>query len=281
MANDIDYLGDVLHWKKLDPNVQLTVIAISNFFVNADQLVAEVIEHQIKEALDNQPTKHFKIIFELIQAFENIHNESYSRYVDEVIRSTHPKVADEILAGTYPIAKDMIDWCKSKYKQYENNLSMIVVIHSIVEGVFFTGPFAFIDWLKERLPNLKAQNKLISRDEGKHVLTDQEVLRYFGIPNEISALYKEGVDVVSRVLLKDILTMDFPLMTREMMLKHIKFVANAQLGLLNLPLIYPEVTTTDFHSMVSFNINSTITDFFEATPSYNKSIINDGLGNFG
>jgi len=288
-SEEIGYEADLIYWRNLDDNIKESVIAIANFFVNADQIVAKVIEEKIISHFESQSTGHLKTIFDLIEVMENIHIESYSEYVNVVIRSTHPNEAESILIGTYQNTELLLNWCREKYDLHKDNIVLLLVIHSIVEGIFFTGPFAFINWIKDRLPNLKQQNLFISRDEGGHTTVDQLAITYFmqsdsSLNNYLEPiivdLYKEGATLACDVIVKDVLKIDFTLMTREMMVRHIKYVANQQLSQLNIRPIFP-VTSTDFHDMVSYNISNTITDFFETNPKdYDRTIINDGLGAF-
>lgn len=282
-AREVDYEGDILNWKSLDGPTKNSAMAIFNLFVNADKMVAKAIEEKIKDHFENEDTPHIKWIFDLIEVVENIHTESYSMYVDIVVRSTDPDIANSILSANYPIIYNVIEWCNSMYELYKDNIRMLIVLHSVVEGIFFTGPFAVVDWLQHRLPNLKKQNDFVSRDEGKHVRTDQEILLYLGLPpiESIYSVYKQGVEVACNEIVNAILSHgDKLLMTKANLRHHIKFIANQQLSLIGLEPLYPEITNTNLLSMISYNIGNRVTDFFELNPTeYSRNIIDDGLGN--
>ena len=111
-------------------------------------------------------------------AMENIHSEMYSLLIDTYINNKEDKTKLFNALENYPCIKKKADWAKKWIDDKRSNFATRLLAFACVEGIFFSGSFCSIYWLKKRqlMPGLTFSNELISRDEGMH--TDFAVLLY-------------------------------------------------------------------------------------------------------
>jgi len=196
---------------------------------------------------------------------ENIHSETYSLLIDTYIRDDAEKNRLFNAIDTIPIVKKKADWCLKHIASTESFAHRLVAF-AIVEGIFFSGSFCSIFWLKKRglMPGLTFSNELISRDEGMH--TDFACLLYSMLNHKLSTkqihqIVKEAVKIE-----KEFVTEALPVgligMNSSLMTEYIEFVANRLVRELGCDLVpYPEAKNPfEFMEMISLEGK---TNFFE------------------
>ena len=171
VAQEIDMSKDYEHWtQKLSKNDRIFIMHVLAFFSASDGIVNANIK---KNLIDLVKIKEAECAYGAQFAMENIHGEMYSNMLDLFI--SHNNVLKNKLINavkTMPSIKKKAVWCK-KWIDSDKTYAHKLVAFAIVEGVFFSGSFASIFWLKTRpgsiMPGLIKSNKFIARDEAKHV----------------------------------------------------------------------------------------------------------------
>jgi ribonucleotide reductase beta subunit family protein with ferritin-like domain len=165
-AEEIDFSKDYDDFSKLNENEKHFIKMILSFFAASDTIVNINLgqrfsqEVQIREAI---------IAYDFQKMMESVHSEVYSLQIDNIIRD--PTEKDKALNAlvNYPCIKKKADWA-FKWIESRDSFAQRLIAFAIVEGVFFSGAFCSIFWLKKRnlMPGLCDSNELISRDEGMH-----------------------------------------------------------------------------------------------------------------
>ena len=165
-AEEIDLAQDITHWRdKLNDNERYFIKHVIAFFNNSDGIVNENLAANFFNQVQYPEARCF-YGFQL--AIENIHGETYSLLIDSYIRDEEEKEHLFNAIDTVPSVKRKADWA---LKWIENGSFVETLIaFAAVEGIFFSGSFCSIFWLKKRglMPGLCFANELISRDEGLH-----------------------------------------------------------------------------------------------------------------
>ena len=194
-AEDINFKNDLAHWEALDEGTREVLKAILAFFSMADAIVNANLAHSFMEIIEILEVKFF---YQAQLFVEGIHNETYSKMIQNLIRDEAEQERLRNSFETMPAVAAMYEWSMRwihqtaddelsnpilKYYEEEGasdevleDLSFIwsfakrLVAFACVEGIMFSGAFAIIYWIKERgiLPGLTFSNELISRDEGMH-----------------------------------------------------------------------------------------------------------------
>jgi ribonucleoside-diphosphate reductase subunit M2 len=263
-AEEIDFSKDLEHWeKKLTSNERYFIERIIAFFAGSDGIVLENLmgnfcnEVQVPEA---------RCVYGFQAMIENIHSETYSLLIDKYIRDeTHKNYLFNAI-NNIPAIKKKADWA---IKWMDSKVDGIRFAHrlvafSIVEGVFFSGAFCAIYWLKQRglMPGLTFSNELISRDEGMH--TDFAVLLYSHLTNkltqtEVENIVKEAVEIEKEFILESI-PCNMIGMNRDLMSQYIEYVADRLMKQLGYDSIWKSSNPFDFMELISME---TKTNFFE------------------
>lgn len=165
-AEEIDFQQDVVDWKnKLTDGERLFISHVLGFFAASDGIVNFNIEEnfsqvQYTEAIFN---------YDIQKKMENVHNETYSLAIDTLIPSDSEKMKLFRAVENFPAIKAKADWALNWVDT--NDFAESLVAFAAVEGIFFSGSFCAIFYLKKRglLPGLCNSNVLIARDEGMHV----------------------------------------------------------------------------------------------------------------
>jgi ribonucleoside-diphosphate reductase beta chain len=249
-------------WVKLSDDERFFISNVLAFFAASDGLVGENLGSRFYEEVKIPEARAFYAnqIF-----METIHNEMYSLMIDTLIKDTREK--DRLFNGLETIAciKKKGEWSSKWIKSQEAPFVMRLLAFAIIEGVFFSGSFCAIFWLKERnnmLPGLTASNELISRDESLH--TEFAILLYSMIKhklpeNIVHEIFREAVDIEIEFITESIpcnmLGMNSTLMTQ-----YIKFVADRLIVQLGYSKIYNEHNPFPFMERISLENK---TSFFE------------------
>merc|ERR1719238_500193 len=194
---------------------------------------------------------------------ENIHSEMYAKLIENLIHDTKEKLALFNAIETMPAVAKKAEWAL-KWIGSDAPYSVRVVAFAAVEGIFFSGSFAAIFWLKKRglMPGLTFSNELISRDEGLHC--DFACLMFHYLeqkPSEqrVIEIIKDAVKI-EKEFLTDALPVRLIGMNCELMKQYIEFCADRLLVELECPKVYRRENPFDFMEMISLEGK---TNFFE------------------
>jgi ribonucleoside-diphosphate reductase subunit M2 len=203
---------------------------------------------------------------------ENIHSEMYSLLIDTYIRDSAEKARLFGAVDTVPCIGKKADWAL-RWISHNGCFGTRLVAFAAVEGIFFSGSFAAIFWLKKRglMPGLTFSNELISRDEGLHC--DFACLLFSHLQNRpspatVQSLIREAV-AIEQEFLSDALPVALIGMNAVLMNRYIEFVADRLLLSLGVPKIFGAENPFDFMEMISMQGK---TNFFEKrVGEYQKS----------
>jgi ribonucleoside-diphosphate reductase beta chain len=269
-VEEVDLGKDMDDWKKLSENEQYFIKHVLAFFAGSDGIVNENLSSRFMNEVQIMEVKFF---YGFQIAIESIHSETYSLLIDTYIKDRQEK--DHLLnaINTIPCIKKKADWALQWITSKDDSFAHRLVAFAAVEGIFFSGAFCAIFWLKERglMPGLTFSNELISRDEGLH--TEFAVLLYTMLKNklaqeEIHAIISDAVEIENEFITESIpcslLGMNSTLMTQ-----YIKFVADRLVVQLGYDKIYNVANPFDFMERIGLSLKS---NFFEHRPSeYSKA----------
>ncbi|MGV3557352.1 ribonucleoside-diphosphate reductase small subunit [Larkinella arboricola] len=259
-AEEIDLSQDQRDWENLTDGERHFVSHVLAFFAASDGIVNENLAVGFLSQVQYAEAKCF-YGFQIMM--ENIHSETYSLLIDTYIKN--PVEKDKMLRAidTIPCVKRKADWAM----RWIENGSFVerLLAFAAVEGIFFSGSFCSIFWLKKRglMPGLAFSNELISRDEGLH--RDFACLLYTDhiqnkLPEEdVYAMIKDAVSI-EQEFVTDALPVSLIGMNADLMNQYIEFVADHLLVSLGLKKVYNSTNPFDFMDMISLQGK---TNFFE------------------
>jgi ribonucleoside-diphosphate reductase beta chain len=275
-AEEIDLAADLPDWdNKLNDDERHFIKHVLAFFAASDGIVLENLVARFTQEVQLPEARCFYAFQAMI---ENIHSETYSLLIDTYIRDDHEKSRLFKAIDTIPIVKKKADWCLKHIASSESFAHRLVAF-AIVEGIFFSGSFCSIFWLKKRglMPGLTFSNELISRDEGMH--TDFACLLYSMLKNRLSTkqihdIVKDAVKI-EKEFVTDALPVRLIGMNADTMSMYIEFVANRLVRELGCDLVpYPDAQNPfDFMELISLQQKC---NFFESRVSqYAKAGVAD------
>uniref|UniRef100_A0A6C0KCL5 Uncharacterized protein n=1 Tax=viral metagenome TaxID=1070528 RepID=A0A6C0KCL5_9ZZZZ len=260
-AEEIDLSKDIKHWATLNNDEQHFIKHILAFFAASDGIVLENLgqrfmnEVQIAEA---RAAYGFQIMM------ENIHSETYSLLIDTLVKEEREKTNLFEAINNFPCIKKKADWAIKWINDKRSSFATRLIAFAAVEGIFFSGSFCSIYWLKKRglMPGLTFSNELISRDEGMH--TDFAVLLFSKLQKKpkkakIVELIKEAVGI-EQEFITEALPCKLIGMNAKLMKQYIEFVADRLIVQLGYAKIYNSANPFDFMEMISLEGK---TNFFE------------------
>jgi ribonucleotide reductase beta subunit family protein with ferritin-like domain len=209
-AEEIDFSQDYKDWLNLNEDEQYVIKMILAFFANTDGIV----NLNIGSTFLNEITiNEAKVAYTYQMMMENIHSESYSLMLDNLIRDKTEKKFLFDAIKTIPSIKKISDWAL-KWIGSNTHISKRIVAFACVEGIFFSGAFATIFWLKKYkgsgklfMPGLIKSNEFIARDEGMHC--EFAYLLYSKIVNKldekiVKQMIKESVDIEKEFIIESL-----------------------------------------------------------------------------
>jgi len=275
-AEEIDLTQDLNDWNnKLNDNEKHFIKHVLAFFAASDGIVNENLavnflkEVQIPEA---------RCFYGFQVMIENIHSETYSLLIDTYIKNNEEKNKLFHAIDTVPCVGKKAEWALRWIK----NGSFVerLIAFAAVEGIFFSGSFCSIFWLKKRglMPGLSFSNELISRDEGLH--TEFACLLYTKyienkLPEEkVKQIITDAVNI-EKEFVRDAIPVKLIGMNADLMCQYIEFVADRLLVALGYSKVYNATNPFDFMEMISLQGK---TNFFEKRVSeYKKAAVGNKL----
>ncbi|EMD40628.1 hypothetical protein CERSUDRAFT_121331 [Gelatoporia subvermispora B] len=270
-AEEIDLSHDHWDWEhKLNDNERWFISHVLAFFAASDGIVNENLVERFSNEVQAAEARCF-YGFQIMM--ENIHSETYSLLIDTYIKEQHEREHLFDAIETVPCIKKKADWALRWISDKQSTFAERLVAFAAVEGIFFSGSFASIFWLKKRglMPGLTFSNELISRDEGMH--TDFACLLFQHLrrrphPSVVLKIIAEAV-AIEQEFLTDALPVALIGMNAPLMCQYIEFVADRLLVSLGNEKHYNSPNPFDFMDLISLQGK---TNFFEKRVSdYSKA----------
>jgi ribonucleotide reductase beta subunit family protein with ferritin-like domain len=271
-AEEVDLSKDMAHWEKLTDNERHFIKNILGFFAGSDGIVMENLAMRFTREVQWPEVKYFYAVQNQAEA---IHAETYSLLIDTYIRD--PKEKHDILHAidTIPCVKKKADWALNWIDSKEADFSTRLLAFAAVEGIFFSGAFCAIFWLKQRgvMPGLTLSNEFIARDEGLH--TEFACTLYGKLVNRLTKqkahkIIRDAVKIEKQFITKS-LPCELIGMNAKLMAQYIEFVADRLILQLGYPKIYSATNPFDFMERISLENKD---NFFEKRVStYAKSAV--------
>ncbi|KIW03800.1 ribonucleoside-diphosphate reductase small chain [Verruconis gallopava] len=261
-AEEIDLSKDIPDWNnRLNDDERFFISHILAFFAASDGIVNENLVERFSAEVQIPEARCF---YGFQIAMENIHSETYSLLIDTYISEPKQRTYLFNAIDNIPCIRKKADWALRWISDSNSTFASRLIAFAAVEGIFFSGAFASIFWLKKRglMPGLTFSNELISRDEGMH--TDFACLLFSMIqnkpsPESVRAIITEAVSIE-----KEFLTEALPCrllgMNADLMCQYIEFVADRLLMALGNTKVYNATNPFDFMENISL---AGKTNFFE------------------
>lgn len=260
-AEEVDLSKDMAHWEALKPDERHFISHVLAFFAASDGIVNENLVERFSQEVQVPEARCF---YGFQIAIENIHSEMYSLLINTYIKDAKERDFLFNAIDTLPCVKKKADWALNWISHNSATYGERVVAFAAVEGIFFSGSFASIFWLKKRglMPGLTFSNELISRDEGLHC--DFACLMFKHLvqkptPEEVTAIIRDAV-TIEQEFLTDALPVAMIGMNCDLMKQYIEFVADRLLVELGCKKFYFKENPFDFMEHISLEGK---TNFFE------------------
>jgi ribonucleoside-diphosphate reductase subunit M2 len=258
---EIDLTKDLTHWESLNKDEQYFISMILAFFAASDGIVLENLASRFMNDIQVSEARAF---YGFQIAMENIHSHTYSNLIETYIKDKEEKSKLFNAISNYPCIKKKSDWAQKWIHDNRSSFATRLVAFACVEGIFFSGAFCSIFWLKKRglMPGLTFSNELISRDEALHC--EFAILLYNKLQKKIDKsriheIIKEAVDIEMEFIC-DALPCRLIGMNSDLMTQYIKFVADRLAVQLGYKKIYNVSNPFDFMELISLESK---TNFFD------------------
>lgn len=274
-AEEIDLAADLVDWRsRLNDDERHFVKHVLAFFAASDGIVNEnLAENFVKEV--QYPEAKFFYGFQIMM--ENIHSETYSLLIDTYITDLEEKMHLFRAVDTIPAVAKKAEWALRWIKS--STFQERLIAFAAVEGIFFSGSFCSIFWLKKRglMPGLSFSNELISRDEGSH--TDFAVhLHNNHVVNKVSEERIKEIILSALEIEKEFITEALPVkligMNSDLMKQYLEFVTDRLLSDLGCAKVFNSTNPFDF--MVNIALNGKTNFFEKRVGEYQKAGVKSG-----
>lgn len=253
IPEEIDLSKDVAQWKeKLNDNERHFIKHILGFFAGSDGIVMENLAMRFTREIGIPEAKFFYACQNLM---ESVHSETYSLLIDTYIDNKQEKYDLLHAIQTIPCVQKKAEWAMTWIDSKEASFATRLLAFAVVEGIFFSGAFCSIYWLKQRglMPGLTVSNELIARDEGLH--TDFACLLYSKLvtkltKDEAHKIIREAVKIEKQFITKS-LPCELIGMNAKLMSEYIEFVADRLSTQLGYPKVYYTKNPFDFMERIS------------------------------
>lgn len=258
---EIDLSKDISHWNGLNEDEKYFISMILAFFAASDGIVLENLAQRFMSDVQISEARAF---YGFQIAMENIHSHTYSILIDTYIKDNELKYKYFHAIENYPCIKKKSDWAQKWIHDNRSSFAKRLVAFACVEGIFFSGAFCSIFWLKKRglMPGLTFSNELISRDEALHC--EFAILLYGKLNKKLSKsivyeIIKEAVEIENEFII-EALPCRLIGMNSDLMTQYIKFVADRLCLQLGYDKIYNIANPFPFMELISLESKS---NFFE------------------
>jgi ribonucleotide reductase beta subunit family protein with ferritin-like domain len=275
-AEEIDLYQDIDDWSKLNEDEKHYIKHVLAFFSASDGIVNENLALRFYNDVQIPEARCF---YGFQIAMENVHSETYGLLIDTLIKD--PKEKDYLFNAidNIPCIKKKADWAL-KWIYGNEDFATRLLAFAAIEGIFFSGSFCSIFWLKKRglMPGLTFSNELISRDEGLH--TDFACLLFKHLKNKpsieaVKSLIMGAVEY-EQEFISEALPVSLIGMNSDMMKEYIEFVADRLMMELGYDPIYNSQNPFDWMELISLQGK---TNFFEKrVAEYQKSGVMNSIG---
>ena len=278
-VEEVDLSKDANDWKKLNENEQHFIKNILAFFAGSDGIVLENLGVRFMQDVKIPEATCF---YGFQIAMENIHSEMYSLLIDTYIKDTQEKNFLFNAIDNIPCVAKKAKWAIKWINDDTSDFTKRLIAFAAIEGIFFSGSFCAIFWLKKRglMPGLTSSNELISRDEGMH--TDFAVAIYGLIEKKldfetIKEIITEAVQI-EKEFINDSIPCRLIGMNSDLMSQYIEFVADRLVMQLGYEKIYNSKNPFDFMEMISLEGK---TNFFEKrVMDYSKANVGNNSSSY-
>ena len=260
-AEEIDLTKDAAHWESLNQDEKYFISMILAFFAASDGIVLENLASRFMSDVQVSEARAF---YGFQIAMENIHSHTYSLLIETYIKEKEEKNKLFNAIENFPCIKKKSDWAQKWIHDNRSSFATRLVAFACVEGIFFSGAFCSIYWLKKRglMPGLTFSNELISRDEALHC--EFAVLLYNKLQKKvdkarIQEIIKEAVEIETEFIC-EALPCRLIGMNSELMTQYIQFVADRLCVQLGYKKIYNVTNCFDWMELISLESK---TNFFE------------------
>ena len=259
VAEEIDFSKDTDHWNnKLNDDEKQYIKMGLAFFASSDFIVNESGEKDYEEIF---PLEYKFFVVDKMHR-ENIHSETYALLLNEYVKDETERTQLQHAVLTVDTIKQKAQWFRTYVS--EGTFVERILAEAIMEGIFFSGTFASIFWLKKRglMPSLADSNEFISRDEGLHCAFNCDLYTHY-ITNKLDEdivihMVKEAVEIEKRFV-KDSLPVELIGMNSTLMCQYIEYVADYLLNNLIGKPYFKSENPFEWMGMISLKVN---TDFF-------------------
>lgn len=260
-AEEIDLTKDLTNWESLNNDEKYFISMILAFFAASDGIVLENLATRFMNDVQISEARAF-YGFQIMM--ENVHSETYSLLIESYIKDKEEKCKLFNAISNFPCIKKKSDWAQKWIHDNRSSFAARLVAFACVEGIFFSGAFCSIYWLKKRglMPGLTFSNELISRDEALHC--EFAILLYSKLQKKIDKariyeIIKEAVEIETEFICQA-LPCKLIGMNSELMTQYIKFVADRLVVQLGYKKIYDATNPFSWMELISLESK---TNFFE------------------
>ncbi len=260
-AEEVDLSKDLASWKTLNEDEKFFIKHIIAFFAASDGIVLENLGMRFMSEVQISEARAF---YGFQIARENIHSEMYSLLIDTYIKDGAEKSKLFNALENYPCIKKKGEWAMKWIKDKRSSFATRLIAFACVEGIFFSGAFCSVYWLKKRglMPGLTFSNELISRDEALH--TEFAVLLFNKLQRKpskkrVTEIVQEAVEIEAEFIC-EALPCRLVGMNSALMKQYIEFVADRLLVQLGCDKVYNSGNPFEFMELISMEGK---TNFFE------------------
>jgi ribonucleotide reductase beta subunit family protein with ferritin-like domain len=277
VPEEIDFSKDREDWEKLNDSERYFISQVLAFFAGSDGIVQENLATRFQKDIASPVARLF---YGFQNAMEGIHSETYSLLINQYIKDPQEQLKLFRAIDLCPSIQKKALWAM-KFIDSTDSYATRLVGFACVEGIFFSGSFCAIYWIKKRglLPGLTFSNELISRDEGLH--TEFAVTLYHLLQNKISAqeireIISQAVEIETEFICEALPCSLIGMNARDMT-QYIQFVADRLALQFGIPKIYNSQNPFDFMELISLEGK---TNFFEKKVSEYSKPMNGGALKF-
>ena len=271
VVEEIDFSSDRKDFESLTDSEQKLIEMILAFFAVSDNMVSENLEvNFINHPLNSLETDYF---YAFQMAMENIHAETYSAQIENIIRDPERKRELFNAIETFPSIKEKTKWIKKWMADTTVSYAKRLLAFVLVEGIYFSSSFSTIFFFKRKglMPGLTFSNELISKDEGLHCTFGIFLMKRHNLMNplsdeEVHSVVKEAV-TIEKMFAKECFSVgNIKGLLLKDMEKYIEYVANSLLHSMDYPPLFEDCEQCPFPFMIQLNLQGK-TNFFESNVS--------------